>query len=159
MAAPIGNKFWLMRSSYGRKPTFDPESLWKAAQEYFEYVDQHPLYETKAFAYQGDITLQEIPKMRAMTQVGLCLFLGISEETYRVYSKQDGYIEVTREINKTIRSQKFEGAAAELLNANIIARDLGLVDKKETKATLAWVDPEAMTREQMQDELDDLSDK
>ena len=30
-----------------------------------------------------------------------------------------------------IRTQKFEGASAGLLNANIIARDLGLSDKTE----------------------------
>ena len=30
-----------------------------------------------------------------------------------------------------IRTQKFAGAAADLLNANIIARDLGLADKNE----------------------------
>ena len=37
-----------------------------------------------------------------------------------------------------IRSQKFAGAAADLLNANIIARDLGLAEKKqvESKSTV-----------------------
>ena len=34
-------------------------------------------------------------------------------------------------MKQIIKTQKFEGAAAELLNANIIARDLGLADKKE----------------------------
>lgn len=33
-------------------------------------------------------------------------------------------------VEQIIRQQKFEGAAAELLNPNIIARDLGLADKK-----------------------------
>ena len=34
-------------------------------------------------------------------------------------------------MEEIIRQQKFEGAAANLLNANIIARDLGLADKAE----------------------------
>ncbi|MDC9826565.1 terminase small subunit, partial [Devosia sp. ZB163] len=34
-------------------------------------------------------------------------------------------------VDEIIRAQKFEGAAAGLLNPNIIARDLGLADKQE----------------------------
>ena len=34
-------------------------------------------------------------------------------------------------MEQIIRTQKFEGAAAELLNPNIIARDLGLADRSE----------------------------
>ncbi len=44
MAAPIGNRFWEQRSSHGRKPIFeDPEQLWEAACEYFEWVTDNPL--------------------------------------------------------------------------------------------------------------------
>jgi hypothetical protein len=35
-----------------------------------------------------------------------------------------------------ILDQKFTGAAADLLNPNIIARDLGLTDKKEVSGDL-----------------------
>jgi poly(A) polymerase Pap1 len=38
---------------------------------------------------------------------------------------------VITDIEKTIYTQKFQGASADLLNANIIARDLGLSDKTE----------------------------
>ena len=34
-------------------------------------------------------------------------------------------------MNNIIRTQKFTGAAAYMLNANIIARDLGLANKEE----------------------------
>ena len=132
MAAPKGNKFWLKRSSHGRKPIFEsPEVLWDAACEYFEWAEDNPLYESKAFAYQGEVKQEAIPRMRAMTLDGLCLFLDISDETYRQYREREGFLGVTTEIDRTIRSQKFAGAAADLLNANIIARDLGLADKKE----------------------------
>ena len=40
---------------------------------------------------------------------------------------------VIERIEQTVYSQKFEGAAAGLLNANIIARDLGLADRREDK--------------------------
>ena len=59
------------------------------------------------------------------------MFLDISVETWRLYVEREDFIDVTRKASNVIRSQKFAGAAAELLNANIIARDLGLTDKKE----------------------------
>lgn len=40
-------------------------------------------------------------------------------------------MEVTTYVEEIIRTQKFEGAAVGAFNANIIARDLGLSDKKE----------------------------
>lgn len=132
MAAPVGNRFWEQRSSHGRKPIFErPEQLWEAACEYFEWVEENPLSEEKLFAYQGEITKDTVTKMRAMTIQGLCLFLDVSDETWADYCKREDFIGITRQIQKVIFEQKFAGAAADLLNANIIARELGLADKKE----------------------------
>ena len=132
MSAPLGNKFWEARSSHGRKPLFGtPDDLWAACVEYFEWIETHPLYEAQAFAYQGKVTLQELPKMRAMTVAGLCIFLDISSETWRDYRGREDFVAVTTRVDEIIRTQKFQGAAADLLNPNIIARDLGLADKTE----------------------------
>jgi hypothetical protein len=132
MAAPKGNQFWLARSSHGRNPIFaSPDVLWDAACEYFQWAQDNPLYEAKAFAHQGVVTIESLPKMRAMTVSGLCLFLGITVESWTNYRSREDFFEVTRAIDAVIRDQKFSGAAADLLNANIIARDLGLADKSE----------------------------
>lgn len=133
MAPPKGNQFWKVRSSHGRKPIFaNPDDLWNACVEYFDWVGKNPLYESQAFAYQGDVQIKEIPKMRAMTLAGLCIFLDIARSTWDEYrTKDDGFSEVSTRVDEIIRSQKFEGAAAGLLNASIIARDLGLADKNE----------------------------
>lgn len=69
--------------------------------------------------------------MRAMTVSGLCIFLDISQQAWGEYRDRDGFGEVTSRVDEIIRTQKFEGASAGLLNANIIARDLGLADKSE----------------------------
>lgn len=69
--------------------------------------------------------------MRAMTLSGLCLFLDIADNTFRLYRARDDFKEVTEKIDQVIRWQKFTGAAAELLNPVIIARDLGLKDSHE----------------------------
>lgn len=94
-------------------------------------MDANPLQEAKAFAYQGTVTVKEMPKMRAMTIVGLCIFLDISLQTWHDYKAREGFVEVTGRVDEIIRTQKFQGAAADLLNANIIARDLGLAERSE----------------------------
>lgn len=132
MTAPIGNRFWEARSSHGRKPIFDcPEKLWTACCEYFEWVENNPLQEEKIFQYQGMIVRDTAAKMRAMTVGGLCIFLDIDRKTWDNYCNLEDFFQVTSKVEEIIRNQKFSGAAADLLNANIIARDLGLADKKE----------------------------
>lgn len=132
MPAPKGNEFWKARAKHGRNKKFEnSEVLWAACCEYFEWVDANPLKESKIFHHAGNIVTAEVAKMRAMTIGGLCIFLDISMETWCKYRKDEGFIDITTRADAIIRTQKFEGAAADLLNANIIARDLGLRDKKE----------------------------
>jgi len=148
MAAPKGNQFWKLRSKHGRDKLFaSPELLWEAACEYFEWVENNPLYETKAFSFQGLIITEKLPIMRAMTLSQLCLYLGCNEAYFRTFKHQlkDGekdFNTVIDQIEQTIYNQKFQGASGNLLNANIIARDLGLTDKTELEhsGTIKTVD-------------------
>ena len=146
MAAPSGNKFWLQRSSHGRKPLFSsPDDLWNAACEYFEWIEENPLKESKAFAYQGVVTIEEVNKMRPFTMNGLTLFLDISIQTFYDYKKREDFIEVIAKIEQCIYNQKFEGAAADLLNANIISRELGLADKQDLSSSDGSMGPKPTT--------------
>lgn len=136
MAAPKGNKFWEARSSHGRKPIFgSPEQLWEACTQYFEWAEENPLWEVRTFAYQGEVTQEPVAKMRAMTISGMCLFLDISEDCWANYRAKEDFVGVTTRAEKIIYNQKFAGAAADLLNANIIARDLGLKDSVSAEHT------------------------
>jgi len=127
-----GNQFWEARSSHGRNPTFsDPEQLWDACVEYFQWVVDNPLKGEKLFSHNGTIVRGEYSKMRAMTIEGLCNFLGITSRTWRSYRDRDGFLPIIERVEQVMYDQKFAGASAELLNANIIARDLGLSDKSE----------------------------
>lgn len=132
MAAPEGNQFWKLRSKHGRDKLFEtPELLWEAATEYFEWCEKNPLMEVD---FRGkDANEVEIPKMRAFTIQGLCLYLGCNSKYFNDFreAKHDGFSDVLTRIMETIYTQKFTGAAAGFLNPNIIARDLGLSDKKE----------------------------
>ena len=132
MSAPVGNRFWEARSSHGRAPIFaSPEDMWAACLEYFDWIEANPLYEAQAFAYQGNVKVESLPKMRAMTIAGLCIFLDISVRTWGDYREREDFMPITTRVDEIIRTQKFQGAAADLLNPNIIARDLGLTDKSE----------------------------
>lgn len=134
MGAPEGNQFWKLRSKHGRDKLFaTPELLWEAACEYFQWCDDNPLLEEKGFAFQGIVTKESFSKMRAYTLDALCLYLDCNAAYFRQFTDNEnkGFSTIIERIEKTIYNQKFTGAAAELLNANIISRDLGLVDKKE----------------------------
>lgn len=134
MAAPKGNAFWKERSSHGRNPIFAaPDDLWAAASEYFEWVEANPLWEDRIVSYQGVTTHEPVCKMRAMTISGLCIFLDLGRRTWDEYRANKDFLPVATRIEEIIRTQKFEGASADLLNANIIARDLGLADRTELR--------------------------
>jgi len=150
VAYQVGNKLWSARSSHGRNPIFkDPEQLWDACVEYFNWCEENPLLEEKIFHANGVITRDSVAKMRAMTISGLCLFIDICEKTWLNYKNNNDFLQVITRAEKTIYNQKFTGAAADLLNANIIARDLGLIDKiaQETTGTIQ-VNTTAMSAEE-----------
>lgn len=127
--AETENRFWDASPHNGRTPHYDdPDKMRADALEYLQWVDDNPLYEVKAF---GTGYTAKVPKMRAATQSGLQIFLGMSRQSWQDYRKKDLFSAVVEEIEQMISEQKFVGAAAGFLNANIIARDLGLVDKQE----------------------------
>ena len=151
----FGNTAWKARSSHGRNPIFEtPEILEKACLEYFQWVQDNPLIAAETVKFQGVGKTMAIPKMRAMTLDGLCTFLDISDETWRNYREKADFIGVIARIERIIRVQKFEGAAADLLNANIIARDLGLADKQKHEHSGAVLTP--ATKEMTYDEARQL---
>ena len=142
MAAPKGNQFWKARSKHGRNPIFaEPGDLWKAAEQYFEWVEDNPI---KTTFYRGKVFENPVEMPRAMTEKGLCIFLGISMDAWGEYKKRDDFIGVTTCVGDIIFTQKFEGAAVELFNPSIIARDLGLTDKQEVKQELTALDPQEL---------------
>ena len=102
--------------------------------------------------------------MRAMTIQALTFFLDISDDTWANYCANKDFIGITTQIKKVIYSQKFEGAAADMLNANIIARELGLSDKVQNEHTGANGKPlipsaKEMTTDELKAELEALGVK
>jgi len=132
MAFQKGNRFWEARSSHGRNPKFESaEALLSACMEYFKWAEDNPLWESKLSSENGKPVVVEVPKIRAMTIWGLVGFLGITQVTWGAWRKVADFSLVVGYVDEAIRDQKFAGAAAGLLNSNIIARDLGLRDAKD----------------------------
>lgn len=161
MAFEKGNQFWKLRSKHGRDKLFTtPELLWEAACEYFQWCDDNPLQEEKLFHYQGVISRDSSDKMRAYTLVGLCLYLNCNQKYFCNFEdnnkNSDDFSDIITRIRETIYKQKFEGAAADLLNANIIARDLGLSDKQEIDQN---VSDKTQTKEERDKEIEMLIKK
>jgi hypothetical protein len=125
----------------GSKKYFEtPELLLKGAIDYFNWSKDHPLYESRLASRNGKPVVIKMKKLRALTLKGLCSYLGTNSEyfkTFRNHGKAGARIDydlfepVIQFVEQTIYNQKFEAAAADLLNANIISRDLGLADKSE----------------------------
>lgn len=134
MSAPKGNQFWKARSSHGRKPKWDDaEELREACLEYFQWVEDNPLQ--KAVVFQGEVKEQCEPVMRPMTIGTLCIFLGITTETWIQYRAREDFSSIVKEADRIIYEHKFAGAASGFLNPNIIARDLGLKDASSHEHT------------------------
>lgn len=140
-----GNQFWQQRSKHGRDKLFEtPKLLREAAYEYFSWVDSHPLMEEtlqkiKVNGLGEVVERHNLSKMRPYTMSGLCIYLGCNEQYLKIFKaqlteKDENYADFNTticDIEGIIRTQKYEGASAGFFNPNLIARDLGLVDKSD----------------------------
>lgn len=157
MAAPKSNQFWKLRSKHGRSTLFaDPDLLWEAACEYFQWCEDNPLIEVDFVGKDAEEVKR--PKMRAFTMHGLCRYLDCNTDYFKQFKaslkannhKHEGFSPVITRIEETIYEQKFTGAAAGFLNANIISRDLGLTDKTEVTEKVAGAEVKVWTAENVE---------
>lgn len=171
MAAEKGNQYWKQRSKHGRDKLFKtPELLLEAANDYFQFVEDNPFYKSEAKVVslgQGEgseVQIVNIPVKRPFTLIGLCLYLDVNQE---YFNRFEGNLDLEKEIDKdfnrvikyirdTIYNQKFEGAASNFFNANIIARDLGLIDKSDKNMKVEISEIDTWTPEQIKAEIERL---
>jgi hypothetical protein len=134
--------------SPGRPFKFDPKQFDLAWQQYFQYVDDNPWYKNEVVK-SGELagTIIPVPTARPYSEVGFCAFHNLGEKYISELAdtllkhekdKNSKNKEEAAELSNVLtqararcRAQKFEGAAVGAFNANIIARDLGMVDNKK----------------------------
>jgi len=159
-----GNKAWEARTKHGRNHKYTPKQLETACYEYFNWVHNNPLMAAETVKHQGAGDVMAVPVMRAMNIRALCDYLKISQNTWKSYKTNADFLNICEEVENIIWSQKFEGAAAGLLNHAIIARELGLADKQDhtVKGELKTIDKEMSLEEATriyQDNLKSLGDE
>lgn len=108
----------------------DGDALWKACVEYFEWVDANPLYAVQLVTYQGRTTQVPVRKVRAMTKGDLCRFLGIQRSTWNAWKRDRPNLGPTVEkVESVVWCWQFSHAAAGLLDAGLVIRQLGLANR------------------------------
>ena len=129
-----GNKFYMLPAeNVGRPAIYEtPTDLFNKAQAYFQWAKDNPLYESKIVQEFRSAVVRQFPKMRALTIISLCNYLGFTPAVWYTYRKKsEGFLYICTVIENYIKDQKYQGAASGFFNHAIIARDLGLVDKQD----------------------------
>lgn len=111
----------------------DPENVLKKVIDYFQWLEANPLSDTRLVSFEGESKLELIPKPRAATLQGLCIFLGISRDTWGKWRRglRPDLQPIIQFAEDFMWDSKFAHAAAGLMNPTVIMRDLGLADRSE----------------------------
>ncbi len=119
-----------------------PEALYKFFEQYKKCCKDNPKYENIYSNSQKKVI--QVPREIPLTWDGFEIWL--RKENILVYlddyksNKDDRYSEyayIIHACGREIYEDKFTGAATELFNPNIIARDLGLRDHRNTEHDFA----------------------
>lgn len=124
----MSGRFW---NVVAQPKVEDPSQLIELAKGYFNWATDNPLIETKAFAHQGTAWNHEMDRVRAFTIKGFMIYSGLTNKEIKEFRLDPNYVEAMEWIDNVIYQQKFEYAAVDMLNSSIIARDIGLADKRE----------------------------
>lgn len=119
---------------YRRNTTFlTPLDFLEAAVSYFEWAENTPLQQEEIKVVDKEVVRVNLNKVKAFSKTGLAQYLGMPVSRLDSYKhrKDPSWGEVVALIEETIYNQKFENAAAGLLNSSLISRELGLSDKQE----------------------------
>ena len=137
MGAPKGNQYWKLRSKHGRDRIItSPEILADSADEYFQWCIDNPIFEVDYKSAGRELQRVELPHPRAFKKNELARFCHLAqwrsiEELMEVEGLGKDFSQVITRIEGIIADQKYDYAVVGMFNSNIVARDLGLSDKKE----------------------------
>lgn len=115
-----------------------PEKLWELFSEFVEHEKSNPMFKVEYVGKEGDRV--NTPLQVPITFEAFECWLadkGIINDLGNYSSNLNGaytdYLPIITRIKNNCFAQNFKGASVGLFNANIIARKLGLADKKEVE--------------------------
>jgi hypothetical protein len=115
-----------------------PDKLWELFEKYIQHERNNPMFKTDYVGKDG--TKVQTPLETPITFEGFECYLqnqGVINDLGHYSSNENNayneYLPIITRIKQNCFVHNFKGASVGLFNANIIARKLGLVDKKETE--------------------------
>ena len=134
-----GNNYHELARNYFSSPASckfkTADELLERVLGYFQWADDNPLMETRVASDEGTPTTIDVPKMRALSKEGMLLYVGVDRHTWARWRNNPNVRDYLKPViefaEKLLYQRKFDGAAAGLLNATIISRDLNLAEKHE----------------------------
>ena len=137
MPAPKGNKFAV--GNKGTEKKFTPHQWSDIIEEYFNFCDNNPLFKNESLK-SGDRAgeIIRIPAARPYLIEGLCNYANIHPQTFYNYLEKEGYedyFEITARARNRIYQQNIEFGYVGAYDSNLVARKLGLAEKKELRAS------------------------
>lgn len=139
MAAEPGNKYWQFRNKHGRNFKYTPEELWDEAVKYFDWMSERTWIKKEAVKGRDGAEIVDLPTSTPFSLETFCLFADIDHKTFANYESDEAtykdFFPIASRIRKIIESQQFEGATVGAYNSSIVARKLGLADKKDMEVS------------------------
>ncbi len=146
-----GNSMWLQRSKHGREKIFSsPQAMASTFGEYVDHLQAHPIITRKQVVVAQELVWAEEERYVPLTWAGFATFCGTHKNYFQNFRSRCSadFKEVIGQIDDFMFTQKFSGAASGIFNANIISRDLGLIDKKQLDARHLHASVAPMTPEE-----------
>lgn len=143
----------------GRPRKFaNPKQLLNAFQEYLDDRKQRMIsLEEEEIGYVGksDVFKTKTKKIHHPLSIAdFCVFLGCSREWWAKLPEE--FLQVKGIISDYLFAYQLKGAESGAFNANIVARELGLADKREDEIKVKEF-PKGFTKEQAKDFIASLN--
>ena|SRR3990167_7925103 len=130
-----------MARPFGTKNIETPELLWQLFEQYVAHEAKSPMFKVEYVGKEGNKV--NTPLQVPITFEGFECWVednGYINDLGTYSANRDGrytdYVPIVSRIRNNCFSQNFKGAAVGLFNANLIAKKLGLIEKKEVEATI-----------------------
>lgn len=125
-----------------------PEILWDHFTRYKEWVQENPILKEDYVGKDADKVHRQLTRPLSWVGFESHLFLNdiigdLDDYEKNTNNSYEDYQPIIRAIKKIIETDQFEGATVGIYQQNIIARKLGLVDKKEIEQKTITVIPPA----------------
>ena len=152
----------------GRPLKYKPDELLVKFQEYITWAKDHPIpivkkvtnTTTKGDTYGSD-SLETKPRLLSIG--GFLVFIGAGSDWWQSLDREDAkrkeeFSRVKGFIREFCQSYQSEMASAEIFNANIVSRLLGLADKKDITSGGEKLDRIIVQSAEEKDKLNNLKD-